>query len=437
MVPGNPYGIGETGQGPVNVQMTGGSFPRSFLIPGTDTSIRVGGEIRMSALYWINGGNPNPTSHQTNAGATGQSGAIPLNSDPVARNRGDNLFYMSPQQSKLSVETRTPTAWGEARTFIEFDFANQVPATNNSTTASTNRMFAISDNISLRLRYAYGTLGPLLFGQANSNFSDPDASVEAISFSGLIGDPGHSRIPQIRWTQPLGNWGLLGALSVAIETPESELWFPGSGTICGYDNGTTCPQTAQAGNALGLAAGAQVPNPLKSNAPDLTAAWYIPQPWGHVDFSAVLRPQLEVSNGAEPRPKPMSVMARISAATSSRNWFGWDKDFFTWHVVGGQAIGPFINAASANSGLGLVSNYGAPGVTAANTVIKPVPAWGANLGYRHVWTPELRSNAGVGIYQEDINNLNGNVCRANTAAARDRRQRVQPEQDRSSPPSRT
>ena len=32
--------------GPVGVQMLGGSFPRSFLIPGTDTSIRVGGEIR-------------------------------------------------------------------------------------------------------------------------------------------------------------------------------------------------------------------------------------------------------------------------------------------------------------------------------------------------------------------------------------------------------
>ena len=40
--------------------MTGGSFPRSFLIPGTDTSIRVGGEVRTNALYWINGGNPNP-----------------------------------------------------------------------------------------------------------------------------------------------------------------------------------------------------------------------------------------------------------------------------------------------------------------------------------------------------------------------------------------
>ena len=213
-----------------------------------------------------------------------------------------------------------------------------------------------------------------------------------------------------------GGWGLLGAFSVSIETPESELWFPGSGTICGYDNGTTCPQTAQAGNALGLAAGAQVPNPLKSDAPDLTAAWYIPQPWGHVDFSAVLRPQLE-SVTAEPHQN-LCRLWRAFRRRRQAEWFGWDKDFFTWHVVGGQAIGPFINTASANSGLGLVSNYGAPGVAAPNTVINPVPACGANLGYRHVWTPELRSNTGVGIYQEDINNLNGNVCRTNTAAAR-------------------
>src|SRR4051794_10041198 len=65
-VPGNPFGVGGP-PGPVNVQMTGGSFPRSFLIPGTDTSIRVGGEIRMLAVYWINGGNPNGSSATTNA----------------------------------------------------------------------------------------------------------------------------------------------------------------------------------------------------------------------------------------------------------------------------------------------------------------------------------------------------------------------------------
>jgi len=407
-VPGNLFGVGGP-PGPANVQMTGGSFPRSFLIPGTDTSIRVGGELRLSVLYWISGGNPNPTTHQTNAGATGQSASIPLNSIQAARNRGDNLFYMSPQQSKLSVETRTPTAWGEARTFIEFDFAQ--PPDN------TNRQFAISDNISLRLRFAYGTLGPILGGQANSNFSDPDASVETISFSGLVGDPGHSRVPQLRWTQPLAGWGLLGALSVALETPETEMWFPGSNTICGYDAGATCPQTAQVGNALGLAAGTAIPNPLRTTAPDVTAAWYIPQPWGHVDFSAVLRPQLNVNNGVNLDKTYVGWGAHFGGDVKP-NWLGWDKDFFTWHVVGGEAIGPFMNIASANSGLGLVSNYGAPGVTAANTVIKPVPAIGGNIGYRHVWTPELRSNIGAGIYQEDISNLNGNVCRINTAASR-------------------
>src|SRR5438067_9279255 len=41
--------------------IVGGSFPRSFLIPGTDTSIRVGGTITVNHVYWFNGGSPNTT----------------------------------------------------------------------------------------------------------------------------------------------------------------------------------------------------------------------------------------------------------------------------------------------------------------------------------------------------------------------------------------
>src|SRR5690242_13141178 len=36
--------------------MTGGSFPRSFIIPGTDTSLRIGGEVRVSVDYFLSGG---------------------------------------------------------------------------------------------------------------------------------------------------------------------------------------------------------------------------------------------------------------------------------------------------------------------------------------------------------------------------------------------
>src|SRR5882757_1969029 len=36
--------------------LAGGSFPRSFLIPGTDTSIRVGGFVDETIDYWLQNG---------------------------------------------------------------------------------------------------------------------------------------------------------------------------------------------------------------------------------------------------------------------------------------------------------------------------------------------------------------------------------------------
>ena len=54
----------------------GGSFPRSFLVPGTDTSIRVGGQIIVNVVHWFNGGNPNTTTaSSTNFGNNGSLSA--------------------------------------------------------------------------------------------------------------------------------------------------------------------------------------------------------------------------------------------------------------------------------------------------------------------------------------------------------------------------
>src|SRR5204863_3362600 len=115
--------------------IVGGSFPRSFLIPGTDTSIRVGGLIDISPNYWITGANTAiPGTPSSNAGQNGNLNSLPLNGpiivpglppQPPSANhsRGNGVFTFSPQQTRSNVETRTPTVWGEARTFIEFDFA--------------------------------------------------------------------------------------------------------------------------------------------------------------------------------------------------------------------------------------------------------------------------------------------------------------------------
>ncbi len=211
--------------------LLGGSFPRSFLIPGTDTSIRVGGFASEILDYWLQNGQTNG-SQNTTVGDNGQALSQPLdvtgqtvpglptkgNLVPVqtGHSRGNGIFQQSPRESRLNVETRTPTAYGEARTFIEFDFAG-------SNNFSSNQLTSVSDNLIPRLRYAYGTLGGVLAGQANSNFSDPDAGPETIDFGGNVGEAGVVRIPQVRYTYA-GPYG--SAFSASIETPQTDVITP-------------------------------------------------------------------------------------------------------------------------------------------------------------------------------------------------------------------
>ena len=177
---------------------TAGSFPRSILIPGTDTSLKVYGQITEIVDYWMSGGNPNSSPQSTTVGDNGQLQSLPLNSGGPAKARSNGIFWQTPRKSKIGFETRTPTPLGEVRTVLEFDWAGSgsfAPGGANPT--------SVSDNLVPRLRYAYGTLGGFLAGQATSNFSDPDANGETLDFGGNVGEPGHVRVPQVRYTIPL------------------------------------------------------------------------------------------------------------------------------------------------------------------------------------------------------------------------------------------
>jgi hypothetical protein len=374
----------------------GGSFPRSFLIPGTDTSIRIGGQIIVSSTYFLNGGNPNAvpaTSSVGNNGALNQAplhihnaapvaGVFPLAGNP-ARSRSDSIFFLTPEASRLDIETRTPSAWGEARTFMSFDWNNGnsfLPG--NSPQLSTNDLPA-------RLRHAYATLGGLLAGQAESNFADPDANSVTLEFGGHVGSPGVPRIPQIRYTQPLAPWALPGALSVSAEAPETEGRLATVG-IVGSDAVAVAP--------------AAFLNPFKTPAPDLTAAWYIPQPWGHVDFGGVLRPTLQIKDGMFVDRTYTGWGVHVSGDVKP-GWFGWAKDDITWHAVFGDGIGRYLGGT--DSVFALATNYPASSpptssVAAANVVAKTTVAWGGNAGYEHWLTDTVRIRAGGGILHHDV-----------------------------------
>src|SRR5579863_4897562 len=74
-----------------------GSFPRSILIPGTDTSLKVYGQISEVLDYWMSGGGAvvNASPQTTTAGDNGQVQSMPLNNGGPAHARGNGVFSQS------------------------------------------------------------------------------------------------------------------------------------------------------------------------------------------------------------------------------------------------------------------------------------------------------------------------------------------------------
>ena len=77
-----------------------------------------------------------------------------------------------------------------------------------------------------------------------------------------------------------------------------------------------------------LTSGPLALNPAKATSPDLTAAYYIPQPWGHFDISAVLRPGLDVTDGKFVSRSFVGFGGHIGMDIKP-GWFGWAKDDIT------------------------------------------------------------------------------------------------------------
>ena len=435
---GNPFSIDQNTA--TGAAALGGSFPRSILIPGTDTSLKIYGAIFEAVDYWMSGGGSvvNASPQTTLVGNNGVLQTISLRGT-VASSRGNGVFSQSPRVSRIGFETRTPTPFGEARTVTEFDWAGPTAFAPGGTNPTS-----VSDNLVPRVRYAYGTMGGLLAGQATSNFADPDANGETLDFGGNVGEPGHTRIPQVRYTIPAW-WD--SSFSVSAETPETIIATPVGSEAS--DAGvvptltTSCPlsaagapvasvtATGQTCSTTLLTSGQTPLNIAKSTAPAFTAAWYLPQAWGHLDFSAVLRPGIEATDGRFFTKNYLGYGGHFGMDFKP-GWFGWVKDDFIGHFVIGDTIGPYL---SSSTNFDLATNYGAPSTgattgtygglnvpaTAANASLirfKPTQEMGAEIGYQHWWLDNLRSdinggfNAHYGIPISLVNNTGPGIVAA-------------------------
>lgn len=194
----------------------------SFKVPGSDTTVTVGGYVKLDAIW---------SNRSAGVDSVGDQ-QLNINLVPVGPSAGQhkkNQVTLHARQTRLSLATRTPTGYGELGTLVEGDFFG---ADGNESVTNSN---------GFRIRHAYGTLGKLLAGQTWTNFFDERAYPETVDFGGAAGEI-FVRQAQVRWTEKLaaGDW------SVSAESPESLLAIPGSAAPFRSDSDHVPDLTARA-----------------------------------------------------------------------------------------------------------------------------------------------------------------------------------------------
>lgn len=177
-------------------------------IPGTDTTVKIGGYVKADAIMDVNSGY----------GADfAKFAAIPLDGS-VDDNKSSD-FHMHARQTRVNLKTVTPTAMGDLKTVVEGDFYG------------SRGSELVTNGHSPQLRLAYGEIGGLLAGQNWSNFMDLKAYPESLDFIGPVGITLLRQV-QVRYSNQLEDgWGY----SVSLENPNADFTNAGTDTVVDGD----------------------------------------------------------------------------------------------------------------------------------------------------------------------------------------------------------
>ncbi len=387
-----------------------GSFPGSFLVPGTNTSIKIGGYAK-GDLQFDHGVSQNFVANA--AGTAPVIAVLPLDGNipgtaPAAGHGIHGVTHISAGESRFNIETRTPTGFGEFKTFIEGDFEGASGLQPGSNANGGNTFLLNSDSSAFRIRHAYGTLGGLLAGQYFSLFEDLAAAPETLDFGGALGVSGPLRQGQFRYVYNVGNGFTVG---VSAETPQSFFFST-------LQNGQAAFGTAT--STLGQG----------DKIPDFVGAIIYNQGPGHVSFRGVIREIYDHGAGACSTndvaigqingfgPCNGNAVTPASAGHASAVGWGlgvsgdyhvWGKDDLMFQVTGGRGIGRYLTNTGNEFGDAIVSIDG--------NSLDLIAEIGAMVAYQHWWTDNLRSNIEGSLLRAFIPNGFFPATVSNAAAA--------------------
>ena len=283
----------------------------SWKVPGSNTSISFSGYVKADLVY--DTGNDGGQTFDVSDIETG---------DLPDADKGK--FGFSARQSRIRFDSRTATEMGTVNTRIEGDFSFS------------------GGSSPLRLRHAYGSLGPVLAGQTWSIFGDEDSYADTLDFDGPVGAFSGARVPQIRYSAAPADDV---AIQVAIE-----------------ENG--------GGSVLGGGA-------LVTKLPAFLAALRYRPGWGAVNLTSALR-QVEY-DGKSATAYAGHVGAHVKATDAT------------------QILATF-NYSSGAPGYIL---YAGKAAALVGGELKLQKSWGAIAGIKHSWSDTLRSGLYVGYMRHN------------------------------------
>lgn len=302
-------------------------------LPNSNTSFTIGGYAKLDALYSSRSGGTNSAADQLF-----DPTSIPVGPGAGANERDQLTLHA--RQSRLFFKTTTPSDWGDVNTHLEFDLFG------------TSGNESVSNSHNLRVRHAYGSIGPLLAGQTWSNFMAVSALPETLDFGGPAGQT-FVRQAQIRWTQPFSG----GQWSIALENPETVVTRPDGTTFRADDD----------------------------RAPDLTGNLGFKTAFGDYTFTALVR-QIRVDSGAN----PAAVDSKVGGAIAVYGVVPTTgKDTFNFGVSAGNAVGRYWGGLLTDGFIDPAGHLDLPDQV------------GGFASYRHFWTDKLRSTLAVGAVNVD------------------------------------
>ena len=314
-----------------------GDIPGSFKMPGTNTSVKVGGYIDLTATkeFGVNMG-----------GTFILPALIPLPGSPTAHR--DGQFYLTARRSRLDISTVTPTSMGNVGTVLQGDFYGA-----GGTESVTN-------SYGFRLRLAYATIGNWTLGQDWSTVFEPGSAIDIIDFGGGIGAPSAPRQAVARYTIPLS---ANSNLALAVENSEADIF-----------NVTTT--TAGAGTN-------PVPTQTIDKYPDLAARYTIKGDWGRLGLAGVVRRLTLNNEGAAAvggYTGEQSKTASVWLAMGRFNLPG--SDSIEYSLLAGNGVGRYMVDSTSPSAY----------VDPDDQRLKLIFGKGASIAYQHNWAPTLRSS---------------------------------------------